>query len=267
MLKTTPTFTNPPLTEVICGVVFKKLTKFAIPHVGLLWQEYQPAFQNFLEVPPLEEPQESATENSVFMQELSGIPLPRFWFITNQDDEVIQIQNDRFLYNWKPGNDPTQYPRLESIYGKFQGAYEKFETFITESDLGTLDFIAYELTYSNTISAESGYFGVESLASIVPGMAGQISTLDGQVPVGVRCFTRYDIEEIGGFGLIEVRTFKKKDTLVPGLFLMLTVKGYPVDPLSMSRTAWFQKAREWISRNFTDITSSEVQTNYWGKQS
>jgi uncharacterized protein (TIGR04255 family) len=265
MLKTTPTFTNPPLSEVVCGVVFKRLPNFAIPHVGLLWQEYQPEFQLFREVPPLDDSMEGAQENSMILEPMVNMPLPRFWFLKPEDDEVIQVQSDRFLYNWKPGTGGGEYPRFESVYAKFDSALSKFDKFVTESELGQLDYVRYELTYSNTIFDESGYTGIETVASIIPRLEGIASMADGSYPVGVRCFTRFNIESCGATGLIEYRTFRQSDDPKPGFLMMLTIKGFPGDPLRMSRVEWFQAAREWISRNFIEITSPHVQNTYWGK--
>ena len=34
-----PSFARPPLIEVVCGVLFRQIDAFLLPHFGLLWAE------------------------------------------------------------------------------------------------------------------------------------------------------------------------------------------------------------------------------------
>jgi hypothetical protein len=50
------------------------------------------------------------------------------------------------------------------------------------------------------------------------------------------------------------------------LLLDLTVRGIGRDKSPGGMTDWFDLAREWIVRGFTDLTGEDVQKNIWRKK-
>lgn len=49
------------------------------------------------------------------------------------------------------------------------------------------------------------------------------------------------------------------------LLLELTVRGMLDDPSSHEMWNWFDTAREWIVRGFSDLNHDESQTKIWGR--
>src|SRR5207249_11511395 len=92
------------------------------------------------------------------------IPLPRVWFISNGDNELIQLQLDRFYYNWRRRGD--EYPRYPSIIEKFERGKSDLEAFTSELALGTIKPLECELTYINHIPRGQGWENTDDLAKL-----------------------------------------------------------------------------------------------------
>src|SRR6266850_6255748 len=103
-----PDYENPPVTEVVCGVLFKTLDGFRIPHFGLFWERCKTDYPSCQEVAPLmpliERFGEEGTEE---IQAFNDLPLPRVWFLNNQDTGIIQLQRDRFYITGRRTNQQT----------------------------------------------------------------------------------------------------------------------------------------------------------------
>jgi hypothetical protein len=48
-----PEYHNPPIDEVVCGVLFEPLRSFLLPHFGLLWERFRKEYPKCQEVAPL----------------------------------------------------------------------------------------------------------------------------------------------------------------------------------------------------------------------
>ena len=52
----------------------------------------------------------------------------------------------------------------------------------------------------------------------------------------------------------------------PILLLELTTRGIGADRSTKGMQLWFDLAREWIVRGFTDLTGTDIQKNEWGRK-
>ncbi len=84
-----PSYKSPPVDEVVCGYRFEPLSQLKVVHIGLLWEKFRNDFPNVQHAAPI------STDGSIFVDETTGIPLPRVWFISKADNELIQFQPDR----------------------------------------------------------------------------------------------------------------------------------------------------------------------------
>jgi uncharacterized protein (TIGR04255 family) len=80
--------------------------------------------------------------------------LLRFWFINDVGTEILQIQPDRFVHNWRKVGEEAEYPRYERIRRTFLSEFLRLSRVI-KSHLGReLMPNQCEITYVN-------YFGLE----------------------------------------------------------------------------------------------------------
>jgi uncharacterized protein (TIGR04255 family) len=132
-----PEYGNPPVDEVVCGVLFEPIIGFLLPHFGLLWEKFRQEYPRCQEVAPLmpvvESPEQLPPQEIV----VSEIPLPRVWFL-HDDGRIIQVQRDRFLHNWRKLQPANEYPRYRKVFHMFQDHFSTFQNFLSENELGFL---------------------------------------------------------------------------------------------------------------------------------
>jgi len=128
-------FSNPPVVEVACSVLFKTLPSFRAAHVGLFWQGIREAFPRLEEAPPIPPILEGAPNLQPQVQfELAHIPpMRRSWLLNNDGSNLIQIQQDRFIFNWKKVGDADRYPSYSVVIKEFEKHLSEFQTFSSYS--------------------------------------------------------------------------------------------------------------------------------------
>ena len=151
-----PEFLNPPLTEVAISVQFEPLKGLVVPQIGLLWQHYGKKFPHVEQHSPIDPVIERLGGRSdsklPSIQLIQGQPLPRVWFLDAEKKELLQIQQDRFIRNWRKINNEDRYPRYEDyIRRKFTDDLSDFENFISENGIGDIKPNQCEVTYINHI--------------------------------------------------------------------------------------------------------------------
>src|SRR5207249_8292565 len=95
----------PILTETALGVQFAPVEGWDIPHFGLFWHEIRRRYPRF-EVQPLlvsevERPALEFKHPQPPSVELVSRPPVRCWFLNESNTELIQVQQDRFVHNWR----------------------------------------------------------------------------------------------------------------------------------------------------------------------
>ena len=79
--------------------------------------------------------------------------LPRIWFVSKEQNMLIQIQDDRFLFNWRrmQVQNKEAYPRYSKIIEAFKTNLRIFQRFLEEEKLESVKPKKCELTYVNHI--------------------------------------------------------------------------------------------------------------------
>ena len=84
--------------------------------------------------------------------------LPRLWLLNEESTELIQVQNDRFIKNWRKVGEKDQYPHYEPVIKPaFQRDFAEFQSFLNEENLGAIKVNQCEVTYVNHIVSGEGW--------------------------------------------------------------------------------------------------------------
>ena len=155
-----PEFDNPPVIEVALSIQFNPLVLLRSAHLGLLWNEFSDKFSKSED----HFPQDSVFEKfeipgppKVQFQFEEKPPVPKCWLLTENGEELIQIQQDRFVHNWRKVKGEGEYPRYENIRDKFKEELNTFSEFIAREKLGTMAPNQCEVTYVNHIISGEGW--------------------------------------------------------------------------------------------------------------
>lgn len=155
--KDLPDFDSPPLNEVVFGVQFSQPKNYQQIYARDVWALYEKTFPLVFEHPPL--PPAFETFGGLEEVEMSfglvqGPAHDRFWFVSENKEELIQFQNDRILHNWRK-LDNNVYPRFENILPKFQDELTSLETYFASLGTEKLNVTQCELSYINHIEITS----------------------------------------------------------------------------------------------------------------
>jgi len=115
-----PDYEKPPVIEVVCGITFKPLDKLLAPHLGLYWERIKDKYSACAERTPIASIFEANQVSQAVEIEIMDVPpMPRIWFVNKESNELIQVQRDRFLHNWRKKNDDAKYPKYDSVIKQF----------------------------------------------------------------------------------------------------------------------------------------------------
>ncbi len=263
-----PEYEYPPISEVVCGVMFSNLAKLLAPHLGLLWECYKPVYSECQELAPLAVQVEGATGALAEFEILEVPPLPRVWFMEPSGNRLIQVQRERFHHNWRKINSEDEYPRHKKVVELFHARLETFRNFLTENELGELQFKQFEFTYVNHILAGNGWETVADIGRIFPDFLWRSERVRaaGQ-PEGIFWKTVFSLPEGAGRLHVTVRNATRITDNQPILFFELTARGIGKEsPLDDVRP-WFEMAHSQIVRVFDDLVDIEYQRTHWGRKS
>jgi uncharacterized protein (TIGR04255 family) len=265
-----PEFERPPVDEMVMGVQFDPLHNLHAAHLGLFWSRIQKEYPHTEDQTPLSptvEPSDiKPSAPTVSAIALTVPPLPRCWFLSEDKTQLIQVQRDRFLRNWRQvkGNEP--YPRFTRLAREFQRAWNAFLSFAGEQGLGSVKVNQCELAYINNIEKGVGWSELGELHGVFPLLnpREQGSFLPSAEALSWQA--RYKLPEGRGRLHVEVSPIFRGRDMKLVLSFALAARGAPAGDSSEQIAAWFELSHEWIVRSFAELTSSTAH-EFWGKKS
>ena len=247
-----PSYKKPPIEEVVCGLRFHPSPGFTIPHIGLIWDLFRKDYPNVQLAPPIFDPQ-----GQFPLEPQTGLPLPRTLFINKLDDQLIQLQVNRFYFNWRRRE--TSYPRYPHVIKEFEKLFDSIKTFFDKFELGVLKPAEYELTYINQIPKGQGWETIDDLPRIIPDFTWRLLT--GRflpTPEKVTWATSFLLPESKGDLKVNLKQGIRILNRVPVMLLELKAAGPSSSTDKKAMLDWFDLAHEWIVRGFTDLTATEA---------
>lgn len=260
-----PSFRKPPVIETVLGVQFPPIDGWGIVHFGLLAQQWRDRFTSTETHPRLAQSFESfgtlQSQSEPDIHVLTGQNVAdhiRFWLVSADSHEVIQVQSDRFIYNWRKGDSDAEYPRYESfVLPQFQRWWTAFTAFLDEQRLPTPKVNQCEVTYVNHIFEGHGWnppgnwheifsYMQESGSKFLPRPESQSDNLNF-------AFLEHD-----GRLRVNISTAVRNRDGRRVIVMQLTAKGKPKSSEQADIVRWFNVGREWIVRGFADLTTPRM---------
>ncbi len=259
-------YRDPPVDEVVIAIQFAPISDLTDSRTRDFWKSIRDEYPIAEHQPRLEGPIESSDPaQSVTLQlgRLGGAPLQgRLWMISETDDFLVQVQNTRFIQNWRRREGP--YNHFEEIRDKFWRNFDKFRTFLNDEGLSVPAAQQVEVTYLNWVPQ------VPMVDFLLPA-AETVITIDGttQAPEEQTWTAKYllrDTEDIIVRLYVQcLPAIRPQSPEVRGSQLGLIFRGAREDGLTDDEIAsLIDSGRVTIVETFTQITTPAMQET-WGR--
>jgi uncharacterized protein (TIGR04255 family) len=267
-------FESPPVTEVVLGVQFNSLERFLSPHLGLIWGEFKQEFPLVEEhpyFPPLFEtfgtPAPFVIPNINF--QIGGRPeMSRIHFINREGTELLQVQRDRFIHNWRKVGQGNNYPRFERMIETFEIGLRKFIAVVDGQNLGPVVPNQCEVSYFNQIPVLDKESVWSLFALTFPDRAGNTTVEGLGSPEDGRFVLRYVIPGSDANPLGRMTVAAQPARRADGVNIIqftLTVRGKPTSSEVAAVIDFLTQGRILLNRAFKMLTSADIQKR-WGRQ-
>ena len=251
-------YENPPINEIVCGILFDSITELRSGHLGILWQKFRPDFSGVEDQNLLGLVSEDDLNNRGIL------PLPRVWFVHEDKNELIQVQFNRFLHNWRKIQPDDKYPGYETVIENFEKYLSRFQEFLAEEKLGNLVPNQYEITYIDHIWENEGWETIGDLEKVFPDF----------ISLKVPNILSTDIQEINwqmvsdlpndlGQLKLSIRNARRISDGRRLLRIEFTVLSNQADKPMRD---WFDLAHDVIINLFSNLISDEIQEQFWGRK-
>lgn len=244
-------FEAPPITEVVLGRTFLPRPDFLVPHFGSFWEKWRAQFPKVEHAQPI-------FSAAPFSEE--GFILPRVWLISEDSTRLMQLQQDRFHFNWRQTDKQEQYVRFPVILKECMHAWSSFDEFVKQATGHGLSPTIGELTYINFLPAEEGV----SATALMQEAMRDFKFAEGQrrlpMPSAVNLQTTYVVPELRGTFRVSAVSAKRKKPESDGLRLELTISGKCGGDDNFER--WAQQAHDFLVAGFVDLTTPEMRAKW-----
>jgi len=259
-----PKYDAPPVIETVLCAQFARLANFTGAVAGWFWKgrlgsdwtktktavRLEDQFERFGEERRPELPG---------IRFYSGDQPDRTQIIRSDEERMIQIQDSRFILNWRRGT--GGYPSYEKLLPEFRGSFQKFSGFAAEADLGEIQVNQWEVAYVNTLDKGEMWESPADWPTILPGLytpltwgTGPIETHNGE--------WKFVIGKDRGRLYVSLKHGRTSMDGPDTLFLQLTARG-PVDAeRDQTLEDGLNIGHEVIVRSFTAMTSPEAHKHW-----
>lgn len=262
---TLPIYEAPPVVETVFSAQFENVSAQSV-RIAQYWQSLRNRFPKIGIAQPLSavfEPRH-LTPNSQPLT-VSFEHDNRVVFESATGDYVVQVQNNRFLFNWRKTNVDAKYPTFKVNFDYFLAELKRFGDFCEAEGLGTISFNQFELTYVNLIERNCGPNGVDFEDIFVDHEMKSSVTRFLPASESLNWSTSYKMEAELGRLHVATHTVFMPNRVDSGLVLRveLTARGRPDESGTEALKKWFEVAHRWVVCGFADLINPNVQSQQW----
>lgn len=249
-----PSFKRPPINEVVLGYSFLKRDDLLVPHYGRFWNEIVDQYPSCQHAAPIVDPQDPSP--------FSDIPLPRVWFVSADETRLVQLQQDRLIFNWRDRQTGGQYVRFPAIRSEFERVRGLFESFVRSISADPIVPASYSLTYVNVIRAGEGWSNPDELGSVFPDLHWHRENRFLPAPTSLEWKSQFSLPDGYGSLVASIMPGKLRSQNIPIQRFELQASSGSLGGRSLKYEDWVEVAHDWILRAFEDMTSERMR-EYW----
>ncbi len=261
-----PAYGMPPVVEVALAVEFEQSIGFRSLDLGRLadaWGDGWPLVEERPTLPSMESDDGDVLDS--FLNALAGTAEPpdRLWMQNREGDQVVQLQHNRLVVNWRKGDAGDEYPRYGTVQKQLQDAWQRLLSTCKRLDLDVPVPSLCELQYVNHMDSVYGWNSSIDTAVLTVPWSGlgesEFFDADHLSQFSVHCHFPDDRE---GWLTIDCWTSHSSPSDLDGdsplMVLKLTARGEAEPKDFKGALDFFDVAHRWIVEGFTHITTPEA---------
>lgn len=270
-----PKFERPPVVEVALSAQFASLPNLGIAQLGLMWNLFRKRFPKVEQHPPIQHSIErKGLRPPPTAPQISFVPdadfTPRLWMVNEAGTELVQMQPDRFVRNWRRYKDAgVKYPHYDDhIRPQFVQDFATFEKFLKAEHIGEMVVDQCEVTYVNHIYGDGVWEHHGQLDRVFRGWApdyGRRVALETEL---VSARVKHTIADGSGefIGRLHIDVEAgfvpgqsgEKTARVPVFVMQLVARGRPLSEGVKGVFEFFDLGHRHIVSTFAEITTEEM---------
>jgi len=267
-----PEYERPPVVEVALAIEFEQAIGVRTLDFGQLaaaWVDSLPVADERRPLPRMEWPDDDLVDDLVealFDDEEPIVP-PRLWLENDVGDQVVQIQRDRLVVNWRKEGS-GDYPRYKIVRDRLQDAWRRLIQVCNDLNQDAPVPNLCEIQYINNIGIDEGWKSPQDTAKLITSWQGVDD--EGYIPSNHLCQFSLHChfpEDREGWLNIDGWTTSApagNDADSMRMVLNLTSRGHALSKDLVSALDFFDTAHVWIVRGFTAITTPRAHDT-WGR--
>lgn len=161
---------DPPIVEVATGLIFEPIPDLDPVLAGRYWSEIESRF-------PRKEMHGAVvtTPAAPFVIEFEEVPKLRTWFVSADDAFIVQVQHDRFYFNWR--GEGADYPRFHDdgnnagVLSRFCAEFITFEKFIARTRGAPPRVTGVEMTMVDNFMQGRHWSNEADVVKLLPALA------------------------------------------------------------------------------------------------
>lgn len=179
-----PEYDEPPVVETVLGAQFARLSSFTAVHAGwFLKSQLDASWTKTQEVPRIQDVFERFGSARIWLQNEIRLIQPgsqssRLQIVRDDEERMLQLQDSRFIQNWKKGPGGAGYPSYRKLLPEFKDYFSRFDAFALAEKLGSLQVNQWEITYVNLLPRGGLWNSPQDLPKIFPWFAMPVAGLD-----------------------------------------------------------------------------------------
>lgn len=251
-------FQNPPINELVLATYFSPpVFSLRNEHIGLFWSKIRDQFPTVVQKP---------TIGGLDAFEQIGdevFPMPRYWFIAGDEINLLQLQKNAFMLNWRRHD--TEYPHFhEHLKPAFDKYFSVFSDFVTkETDTSALSIDLCELTYINMIRRCEYWSGPEDTSTVLPYFNVPGPGVDAVSLSSFNCTYAFVLEDDLQLRVTIKNAVASDNQEEPVLIIEIRASGRLGEASKSDTDPWFNRAHDAIISCFVGMTNEEIQHKYW----
>ncbi len=260
-----PRFENPPVVETALGIQFAELSDFRTSHFGLFYERIRDRYPIVKDQPrldPIIETFPKAPRTPRFT--IGTTPPPqRVWYENEEGSRLVQLQPDRFGFNWRKPSKEATYPSYTENSRLCLDEFRHLLEFCDEEGLQVRPDTC-EVVYVNQIWPNPGESLIELFANVFSGIRWQTGDDWLPAPDLVMLNRVFEIGQQQGrlYAEAGMATQKERGDCI-ALKMIGRVLHTSRDPAGVEQS--LKLAHDWVVNGFVSLTNATIRKERWGQ--